>query len=115
MHLAHGVVCIDCHGDMTAVGNPAREPWADLPRCGNCHSRPGFVFEEPGKLYKDSRGHGNVHYAACDGSPHAITPTLTATDNVQANRLQGHSGVINDCLVCHTCQPGEKFFHRRDD
>ncbi len=115
VHLANGVVCIDCHGDMTAVGDPGREPWSDLPRCGNCHSRPGFVFEEPGKLFKDSRGHGNVHCAACHGSPHAITPTLTATDNVQANRLQGHSGVINDCLVCHTRQPGENFFHRRDD
>lgn len=115
VHLANGIQCSNCHGDMYAVGNPARQPWTDLPRCGNCHSRPGFDFEEPGKLFKDSRGHGGVHCAACHGSPHAITPTLTATDNVQAIRLQGHAGIINDCLVCHTSQPGESFFHSRDD
>lgn len=111
VHLANGVECITCHGDMAAVGDPGREPWLDEPRCSNCHARPGFDFEEPGKLFKDSRGHGGVHCAACHGSPHAITPTLTEVDNIQALRTQGSPGVIDQCTVCHTVQPNEPFFH----
>lgn len=101
---------------MDAVGSPARRPWIDEPRCSDCHSRPGFQFEEPGKLYRDSVGHGGVHCSACHGSPHAMGPAITETDNVQANLLQGHAGVINDCTVCHGASgpPGE-FFHSRDD
>ncbi|MCA9285674.1 MAG: hypothetical protein KDA22_10685 [Phycisphaerales bacterium] len=115
IHLANGVECIDCHGDMNAVADPNRIPWTTLPKCGDCHSRPGFQFEQPGKLFKDSIGHGGVHCAACHGSPHAITPTITAADNTQALNLQGHTGVINTCTVCHTQTPSESFFHSVDD
>lgn len=115
VHFQRGLTCTGCHGDMAAVGDPARVPWVDEPRCETCHARPGFEFEQPGTLYRNSVGHKNVHCAACHGSPHAITPTVTATDNVQANLLQGHSGVINDCRVCHINTPSEPFFHRRDD
>ncbi|MCC6361579.1 MAG: hypothetical protein IT450_22825 [Phycisphaerales bacterium] len=116
VHAARGIACTECHGGMDAVGSPARRPWIDEPRCGDCHSRPGFQFEEPGKLYRDSVGHGGVHCSACHGSPHAMGPAITETDNVQANLLQGHAGVINDCTVCHGASgpPGE-FFHSRDD
>lgn len=116
VHLGEGLQCMDCHGTMSDVGNPARNPWvSDLPRCSDCHNRAGFEFEQPGKLYKDSVGHGGVACAACHGSPHAITPALTPTDNLQANLLQGHSGVINTCTVCHTSQPDDPFFHKEDD
>lgn len=112
IHLSNGMTCLSCHGDMAAVGNPTRRPWLDEPRCGSCHVRQGFEFEQAGTLYKDSVGHGGVHCQACHGSTHAVTPTVTAADNAQAILLQGHPGVINDCLVCHTVQPGESFFHR---
>ncbi len=112
VHLSNGVTCTECHGDMAAVGNPARNPWADEPRCGTCHVRAGFEFEQPGTLYRNSEGHSHVKCAACHGSPHAITPTITEVDNVQAMTMQGHAGVINDCTVCHVNQPSESFFHR---
>lgn len=115
VHFANGINCSDCHGDMATVGNPARNPWVDEPRCGDCHVRQGFQFEEAGRLFKDSRGHGNIHCATCHSSPHAITPAVTQVDNVQANRVQGHPGVINGCTVCHTRMPGDPFPHRRDD
>lgn len=115
VHLSNNVFCVDCHGDMAAVGDPARMPWVDEPRCGDCHSRPGFDFEEPGKLYQDSRGHSQVRCASCHGSPHAIAPTVTEVDNIQATALQGYPGTINDCLVCHTVTPGEAFFHKISD
>jgi hypothetical protein len=115
IHASNGVVCIDCHGGMAAVGDPARMPWADEPRCGDCHTRTGFEFEQPGVLYRDSVGHGGVHCYACHGSPHAITPTTTEQDNLQAINLQGHAGVIDNCSVCHSQPEGDPFFHSTDD
>jgi hypothetical protein len=114
VHLARGIQCTDCHGGMVAVANPSRRPWTDQPTCGSCHQsrRPDFEFEQPGTLFKDSKGHHGVHCAACHGSPHAITPTVTAADNVQAIQLQGFPGVIRKCTVCHTEMPDDKFEHR---
>ncbi|MBS0204088.1 MAG: hypothetical protein JSS49_14375 [Planctomycetes bacterium] len=116
-HFSKGIVCTDCHGDMTAVANPTRRPWVDEPTCGSCHQKrkPNFQFEEPGKLYKDSRGHGGVYCAACHGPQHSTGPAVTAADNVQAIQKQGHAGTINTCTVCHKTQPKEPFFHKLDD
>ena len=110
VHAARGMNCVDCHGDMTAVSNPARKPWVDEPKCGSCHQREHFTFEEPGKLYRDSRGHHEVECATCHGSPHAITPTTTKRDNIQSQMVQGHSGVL-DCAVCHINKPSGEFEH----
>lgn len=115
VHRARGVECMQCHGDMAQVGDPARTPWVQEPTCGSCHARPGFEFEQPGKLFKDSVGHGGVLCASCHGSPHAIGPAVTETDNLQAVLLQGTPGVLSDCTVCHVTMPHESFFHSRDD
>lgn len=112
VHYSKGMTCTSCHGSMAAVGNPNRRPWIDEPRCGNCHKRAGFEFEQPNTLYRDSKGHHGVMCEACHGSPHAITPTVTAADNIQAISLQGHAGTINDCRVCHRSQPDDSFPHR---
>jgi len=114
VHASAGMVCTDCHGSMADVGNPSRQPWADEPRCGTCHPRTpiaGFQLEQPGTLYRNSKGHHNIYCAACHGSPHAITPTITAQDNIQAIALQGHAGTIDTCTVCHSSQPDESFPH----
>jgi hypothetical protein len=115
VHFGAEITCTDCHGDMLAVGNPSRNPWIDEPRCGSCHVRAGFEFEQPNTLYRNSFGHKNVRCTSCHGSPHAITPTVTATDNVQAILLQGHAGVIDDCTVCHSTGAPGGFFHRVED
>lgn len=115
IHLANNIQCIDCHGGMEAVADPDRQPWIDEPRCGDCHNKPGFQFEQPGKLFKNSIGHGGVHCTACHGAPHAITPTVTPVDNQQAIALQAHAGVIDTCSVCHTVQPDKPFFHSVED
>ncbi len=112
VHLARGLTCVNCHGDENAVGNPERAPWVDEPRCADCHERPGFEFEEPGKLFRESRGHHGVMCMTCHSSPHAITPTVTDADNVQAERLQGNPGTITQCTVCHRKMPDEPFEHR---
>lgn len=115
VHLERGLTCTDCHGGMSAVGDVNRQPWVDQPRCGSCHTRAGFEFEEPGKLFKDSRGHGGVLCITCHGSPHAILPAVTPADNAQVLRLQGQAGVLSECTVCHGSQPSESFFHTLDD
>lgn len=111
VHTANGISCIQCHGGMAAVAAPGRTPWVTEPRCDSCHQRAGFEFEQPGTLFRDSIGHGGVKCVTCHSSPHAVTPTTTTVDNLQSVRLQGHTGVINSCTVCHTSQPDEGFFH----
>lgn len=115
IHFAKGIDCEDCHGNMAAVGNPVRRPWVDEPRCGSCHVRSGFQFEEPGKLFRESKGHHGIECAVCHGSPHAITPTVNAQDNVQALMIQGRTGPINKCTVCHVKTPEDSFDHQLDD
>ncbi len=94
-----GMTCTNCHGGMADVANPARRPWIDEPRCGNCHG-PQYA-EEPGKLYRNSVGHGGLYCEACHGSPHAILPSTQPNDNIQNIALQGHAGTLSDCRVCH--------------
>ncbi len=117
IHSIKGMTCTDCHTSMDAVADPNRRPWVDEPRCETCHQsrKPTFGFEQAGKLFKESKGHRGVHCAACHGSPHAITPTRDAADNVQAIALQGHAGEINICTVCHARWPDEKFDHQFTD
>ena len=55
------------------------------------------------KLYRVSTGHGGLFCESSHGSTHAEWPTANpnANDNVTANQLQGHSGYIAECQVCH--------------
>ena len=55
------------------------------------------------KLYRISNGHGGLFCEACHGSTHAEWPAANpnANDNVPASQLQGHSGYIAECTVCH--------------
>lgn len=115
VHAANNITCVNCHGDMAAVANPARSPWLQEPTCGSCHTRAGFEFEQPGVLFRNSVGHGGVQCMTCHNSPHTVTPAVTEADNLQSMRLQGHTGKINTCTVCHTSQPTDPFPHRRDD
>lgn len=68
---------------------------------------PTSRFAENNSLYRLSKGHGGVMCKACHGSTHSEWPVpnvgLTgANDNVAATQLQGHTGTIAECSVCHT-------------
>jgi mono/diheme cytochrome c family protein len=108
---ADGKTCISCHGDLAAVANPARNPWVDEPKCGTCHG--SNYAEEPGKRYRDSKGHGGLFCETCHGSPHAILPTNQPNDNIQNIALQGHAGTLSDCTVCHGTTPSGPGPHGR--
>jgi hypothetical protein len=133
VHKAKGITCGDCHSPgwntpprrqdwqfaMATVGNPNRTAWVDEPTCGSCHSKrnPSFDYEEPGKLFKVSRGHHGVLCASCHGSPHAVVPAVTAPDNQQSIALQGKAAPLGKCSVCHRTTPDDRFTHslRGDD
>ncbi|MCX6278426.1 MAG: T9SS type A sorting domain-containing protein [Bacteroidetes bacterium] len=111
MHTSTGAItkCQDCHGSVYNVGKSieqnGRQPWLQEPSCGaaNCH---GVQFaEEPGKLFKNSKGHGGLFCSTCHNSPHAILPTTQANDNVQNIALQGFAGTLSECSVCHGYTP----------
>lgn len=59
--------------------------------------------ENVGKLFRFSKGHGEVACEGCHGSTHAIWPNAdaAANDNVAARQLQGHSGTVIECDTCH--------------
>jgi hypothetical protein len=63
--------------------------------------------ENTNTLYRNSLGHGDVACEGCHGSTHAIWPNAlaSANDNVAATQLQGHTGSIIECSVCHTSLP----------
>ena len=125
-----GLVCTDCHGNMTAVGQATRKPWADLPKCQSCHTgdavnhlgtqiigRSAYTdspntatvivatnkrfAEQDNTLYRNSVGHSGVACESCHGSTHAEWPTTQANDNLTATTIQGHDGKITECTACH--------------
>ena len=59
--------------------------------------------EEDNTLYRFSKGHGEVRCENCHGSTHAEWPIAddAANDNVAAKTLQGYSGKLIECTVCH--------------
>jgi hypothetical protein len=108
MNTQYGRVCQDCHGSVTQVGesiSSGRIPWLQEPACGSvqCHG-PNYA-EEPGRLFRQSRGHGGLFCSACHGEPHAIAPSRVDRDNVQNIALQGYAGTLSKCDVCHGITP----------
>jgi hypothetical protein len=102
------LICQSCHGTMANVASTilaGRKPWVNEPSCGSTACHGSNFAEEPGKLFKNSKGHGGVYCEGCHGSTHAITPSREANDNIQSINLQGHAGAISDCMVCHSSPP----------
>ena len=81
---------------------PANKRFAEntVPPTFNDFSNPGAGNP---KLYRVSTGHGGVFCEGCHGATHAEWPNNNpnANDNVTANQLQGHTGTIVECGVCH--------------
>jgi len=106
--IPNALVCQNCHGTMNQIAasiNNGRRPWLDEPKCGSTLCHGSNYAEEPNKLYRNSKGHGNLFCSACHSSPHAITPTREANDNLQAITLQGFAGPLRKCTVCHSSNP----------
>jgi hypothetical protein len=109
MH-AKGITCQKCHGSVLNVGKSideyGRRPWIDEPKCGSSGCHGARYAEEPGKLFRESKGHGGLYCSACHGSPHAILPSENPRDNIQNIAIQGYAGTLQKCEVCHGYNPG---------
>jgi hypothetical protein len=101
--------CTTCHG---AMANVARnlEPWKVEPRCDNnsCHGQ-GYALDKP--LYNQSKAKTGVYCAGCHDSPHAIAPSRQENDQIKFKDLQGSSGTLRDCIVCHGKEVQKPFKH----
>jgi hypothetical protein len=97
--------CIDCHGGMAQVAqNP--NPWLNEPRCDGCHTPTDTQqFNQDQALYRHSKGHGGVYCEACHDSTHAIAASSEPNDAIKFVQLQGHTGTLSECTVCHLNQP----------
>jgi hypothetical protein len=105
---AQGMICVNCHGTMQQVAsNPT--PWLKEPRCDTCHVRPGpggvNVFQQNQQLYRMSSEHGGVYCEGCHDSTHAIAPSSQPRDALKFIDLQGHTGKLDLCTVCHSSWP----------
>ena len=101
--------CTNCHGDITVVAqNPS--PWLIEPKCSNsgCH---GSGYDTTQALYRQSTGHGGIYCEACHDSTHAITPSREMNDSLKFFQLQGHTGSLAKCTVCHQTEPTSRFVH----
>lgn len=111
-HATRGITCTDCHGSMADLAGADREPWVDLPRCDACHGAIGSEYQQEGRSYGDSQGHGGLRCPVCHGTPHAEARSTLEDDNVQNEGLQGYAGVLSACRTCHDPYPATTFPHR---
>ncbi|WP_242360073.1 MULTISPECIES: hypothetical protein [Anaeromyxobacter] len=108
--------CTDCHGDLNQriAQNQMANPWSaqTLPTCAQCHGS-SYGEKSPGQSgwlntgifgkYLNSAGHhgSKVLCSSCHGSPHGLSPSTLAKDNVQNIALQNDARAIGKCTVCH--------------
>jgi hypothetical protein len=94
-----GMDCISCHGPMSTVAQNAN-PWLNEPRCDGCHNSGAYQQNQP--LYRNSQEHGGIYCEACHDSTHAIAPSSQPNDAIKFIKLQGHTGTLDTCTVCHS-------------
>jgi hypothetical protein len=104
MSSEYNMGCVDCHGNMEEVSQN-QNPWLEEPRCDTCHDQAGYEQNHP--LYRMSTGHGGLYCEACHDSTHAIATSSQPEDAIKFINLQGHSGTLDTCTVCHLTQPEE--------
>ena len=122
---AGGVVCQDCHGSMTDVGNDfsgklasggqldlnKRVPWANEPKCQSCHTGDARQKNHPSGAIVSSDGIRLLQAYVAQPGDTSITPILSAGSRFAENqglyRLsgnedgsdKGHKGIM--CEGCH--------------
>ncbi len=120
------LACMNCHGNVSRVGDPRRVGWMTLPNCQMCHNagtRYTSAFDSTGQwrqttdrtfatnpntpapgfsLYRFSVGHGNLFCTSCHNAPHAEYPTSQRNDSILPLTLQGYNAKLTECNICHT-------------
>lgn len=91
------IQCQNCHGNMSAVGDPVRVGWLDQPSCQNCHT--GTATHNNGEIRYTSALDQNGQRRA------AVDATFATNDDVPGTGFNlyrfsaGHGGLA--CEACH--------------
>lgn len=109
-----GVVCQDCHGEMTDVGHDFtsggnRVPWASEPKCQSCHTGDAENKDHPAGAIVAGDGIRLLQAYVNDANSPITSPLSRFAENESLYRLsgntttleekQGHSGIM--CEGCH--------------
>lgn len=108
--------CQSCHtgdavthqtvsGIMAADGIRLTKAFTTGDRLATPRAAPASRFGEGSSLYKLGLGHKGVFCQACHNSTHAEWPSSETNDNLTAQQIQGHGGVIAECTACHATVP----------
>ena len=62
-------------------------------------------------LYRESKGHGGIYCEGCHDSTHAVATSRETNETIKFLQLQGHSGTLRDCTVCHFSNKPGMFKH----
>jgi len=89
--------CQSCHGNMSAVGNAARQGWLDEPSCQSCHT--GTAVATKGQLRNTSVFDASGAVRAAFDSTFATTPNQPAAGLSLFRFSSGHGGL--QCEGCH--------------
>jgi len=109
-----GVVCQDCHGEMTDVGHDftsggSRVPWASEPKCQSCHTGDATNKNHPNGAIVANDGIRLLQAYVNDANAPNASPNSRFAENESLFRLsgndftaqpnQGHAGIM--CEGCH--------------
>jgi len=109
-----GVVCQDCHGEMTDVGHDftsggSRVPWASEPKCQSCHTGDAKQKNHPTGAIVADDGIRLLQAFVNDANSPILSMNSRFAENENLYRLsgnetssasnQGHAGIM--CEGCH--------------
>jgi len=109
-----GVVCQDCHGEMSDVGldftsGGARVPWASEPKCQSCHTGDARHKNHPNGAIIAPDGIRLLQAYTTDANAPIVSTSSRFAENESLYRLsgnkvttsskQGHAGIM--CEGCH--------------
>ncbi|HEX5052237.1 MAG TPA: Ig-like domain-containing protein [Planctomycetota bacterium] len=91
------MACQDCHGSMSAVGNPARVGWLEEPNCQNCHT--GDAVQNAGAIRFDHAFDAPGHLRTTTNQRFATDPDAPQTGFSLYRFSTGHGEL--ECSACH--------------
>lgn len=91
------ISCQDCHGGMSAVGNPTRHGWLEEPNCQACHT--GDATVNAGAIRFANAFDTPGHLRVTTNPRFATNPDTPATGLSLYRFSTGHGGLA--CSACH--------------
>ncbi|RME91451.1 MAG: hypothetical protein D6766_11855, partial [Verrucomicrobia bacterium] len=94
---SRAIQCQSCHGSMSAVGDPAREGWLDMPNCQACHT--GTATHNNGQIRYTTALEPSGQLRQAVDATFATQPDTPAPGVSLYRFSTGHGGL--QCEACH--------------